>query len=378
MEYGLLFIGVTVALLILMIVALTYATKMKRRGEREQGNARRLNDAVSMMFSHTVEVNLTNDTFILKSAKTGTRKPEKSISDYDTNSVAVDRLSIDEGYDRDDFTATFSRTALMKAYTAGEKRIKRRYKMVSGNYVDKYMIVEAFFMDDNEGDVVAMILFKEEEEVISEKLDMKKELELKDEALKKLMEEKATLTTILEEQNETVDVLTAKVSDLNSVVKEANAALEDYVTEKSSNPVRPVPSDILTSLRAAIPEIQEELENAELSFSLQIEDIPNKSVYLDSHYVNEMVIDMVKNAVNGCERGGKIYFVIKQVSGVVNGWAEYEYSCIYLGSTLSFNSEYVGLLGGKAIIDRTEDGGNVLTVRVKYEVIEEAREAADE
>lgn len=204
--------------------------------------------------------------------------------------------------------------------------------------------------------------------------ELKNTFQLQEEKLNELAKDRATLTNMLELQKTTLtNLLLEKDQEVMSLEEQLNkltVAKKSSTGSFSNTELNFAPMDIESSVDEVVPMVKEMSRKNQVGFTFQIDEMENPVVKADSLYVNAMILKMFSDAFDCCEKRSKIIFYIRQKTEAVDGWAEYEYSCIYLGDSLQFDSETVDALGGRVTIDRSH-GGNVVTVRLKFEVCDE-------
>lgn len=203
--------------------------------------------------------------------------------------------------------------------------------------------------------------------------ELKNTFQIQEEKLNELVKDRATLTSMLELQKSTLTNLlaekTQEVEELEQKINKMKVAYKKANGLPGSRELNFAPMSIEGEIDAIIPKIKEISKEQQVGFTFELDEMENPIVKTDAVYVNAMIIKMFENAFKCAEKRSKIIYYIRQKTKAVDGWAEYEYSCIYLGDTLTFDSELVDALGGRITIDRSH-GGNVLTVRLKFEVVD--------
>ena len=201
--------------------------------------------------------------------------------------------------------------------------------------------------------------------------ELKNTFQIQEEKLNELVKDRATLTNMLELQKSTLTNLlaekTQEVEELEQKINKMKVARRNAHGSFGSHELNFAPMSIEGEIDGLIPKIKEMSRENQVGFSFEIDDMDNPVVKTDAIYVNAMILKMFDDAFKCAEKRSKIIYYIRQKTPARDGLAEYEYSCIYLGDTLRFDSELVDALGGRITIDRSH-GGNVMTVRLKFEV----------
>lgn len=225
---------------------------------------------------------------------------------------------------------------------------------------------------------------EEQQPVVNEKTDEEKIQELRDtfhmqeKKLNALAKDRATLANMLELQKSTLTNLieekTQEVEELEEKLKAATAAFTYPQSAVNKIELNVAPMEIATAVREIIPNIKELSEISRIAFTLEIDKMANPVVMTDVKYMNNLIIEMFRDAFKSCDKKGKVIYYIRQKSEPnEEGFAYYEYSCIYLGDSLVFDSELANALGGRVSVERS-NGGNILTIRFKFKVADKEEE----
>lgn len=187
-----------------------------------------LMDAVTLLFSRTVDVDLATDNYYIKSNEDGVIR---AFSDYDRGIVEIEKMAIAEGDDRDDYVNTFSRLALYEAYKQGVKKITRRYKTTAEGLIDRYVEISAVFLD-SEGQQnanVIILVHEVEPDVVTEILEQ--ELLAKNAEINKLNEEnrkmQKTLSLTRQTSQESRDKFYSRIRENENKYAEESKKLEE-------------------------------------------------------------------------------------------------------------------------------------------------------
>lgn len=80
--------------------------------------------------------------------------------------------------------------------------------------------------------------------------------------------------------------------------------------------------EMITDIR---PIIQSDVEAKELDFSIEIENISDKYVMADKLRLNQVLINILGNAVKFTGNGGRVSLCVRQKTGAPEGYADYEF-----------------------------------------------------
>ena len=206
---------------------LYYAYKLRKSGASDKGEAKMLMDAVTLMFSRTVDVDLSTDRYYVKSNEDGVIR---AFSDYDRGIVEIEKNAIAEGQNRDDYLNTFSRVALYDAYKKGIRKITRRYKTSDEGLVDRYVEMTAVFLDSEGKHKPNVIILVHEIEQDAATENLEKELLAKNAEINKLNEENRKMQKTLSLRRQTLhdnrDTLFNRLKENEGKFAEENKKLE--------------------------------------------------------------------------------------------------------------------------------------------------------
>ena len=204
--------------------------------------------------------------------------------------------------------------------------------------------------------------------------ELKNTFQLQERKLNALAKDRATLANMLELQKSTLTNLieekTQEVEELEEKLRKATSSFKYPTGAVNKIELNYAPTEIATSVNEIVPKIKEMSEISKVAFTLEIDEMKNPVIITDSKCLNEIILEMFKDAFKSCDKKGKVIYYIRQKSEPEEGYAYYEYSCIYLGDSLTFDSELANALGGRVSIERS-NGGNILTIRFKFKVAEE-------
>ena len=381
-----------IALFVLGLAILLFTVLNLRKPDREHSNLHLADRAMYKMCFKTVLVNLDDGTCILD-AKIEDTEPDDS-QDYE-KFIAEELRHIREPEDNADFFVKFSLEELKRAAERGYDSVEGAYGYIDNKGFAHRVIITAYFNSKNgsnkkgkknrrKADNRALITFREDTPS-AEEIALNKRYEHQTKQLEELQKEALAITDLLEEKyrevNKLEDTLSLVIGEKELALAEAEAITQEagrIVAQKNAqidalagvgNGQEIEICDIRITIKDILPRIREVAEDAEIDFSLKVEDVLMPMVECDPDYVNAMIFSMVYNAALHCEKGEKIIFCISQV-GAIAGYGEYEYSCVYLGNGLSFDNEIVDALGGRINIERTEDGATVVSVVLRFKMAE--------
>ena len=191
-------------------------------------------DAITTMFSRTVDVDLSTDKYYVKSNEDGVIR---AFSDYDRGIVDIEKMAIAEGDDRDDYVNTFSRLALYDAYRKGIKKITRRYKTSTEGLVDKYVEMSAVFLDSEGKQNANVIILVHEVDHDNVTENLEQELAAKNAEISKLNEEnrriQKTLSMTMQTSQESRDKYLSRIREKEDRYSEESKLLESKYAEES-------------------------------------------------------------------------------------------------------------------------------------------------
>lgn len=215
---------------------------------------------------------------------------------------------------------------------------------------------------------------KSDEEKIQE---LKATFQLQEKKLNALAKDRATLANMLELQKSTLTNLieekTQEVAELEEKLKEARSVFKYPTGAINKIELKFAPMEIAETVNEIVPKIKELSEIYGVAFTLEIDEMQNPIVITDAQYLNNIILEMFEDAFKSCDKKGKVIYYIRQKSEPVEGYAYYEFSCIYLGDSLAFDSELANALEGRVSIERS-NGGNILTIRFKFRVADEEKQ----
>lgn len=257
---------------------------------------------------------------------------------------------------------------------AGEiNKFLLKFKKVSSEKLEEIRNLASGFDAAEEEPQVAPEIGKSDDEKIQE---LKNTFQLQERKLNALAKDRATLANMLELQKSTLTNLieekTQEVAELEEKLKEARSIFKYPTGSINKIELKYEPTEIAESVNEIVPKIKELSELHGVAFTLEIDEMQNPIVLTDAKYLNNIILEMFDDAFKSCDKKGKVIYYIRQKSEPVEGYAYYEYSCIYLGDSLAFDSELANALDGRVSIERS-NGGNILTIRFKFKVAEEEK-----
>lgn len=354
-----------IILAILIAFTLFYANGLNKRVKEERAAMNMFDRAFLTMYSKTVNVDLTNDTYILKTQGDKTEQEYKKKTGYD-QFVTRSAESIKDKSQHKRYMDMMTRKALLKAYTEGDRHLVETFNMEGADGKVRRIVVEVYIIGNESGSINAFVLYHDNtpsntEEKLKNTLQIQataieqhqlREMELIQKEKEHLKHERA-LSDLLEEKYMQLAELEEKLDDMKEIY-EPELELE--------------PQDVRKTIKDILPTIREHAGQAGLDFALKIEHVAYPYIYCDANCLNAMILNIIFNAIRNSVEDSKIIFCITQTTPVVDEIAEYEYSCIYLGESVKFDGEIANEMGGIVNVERTDDGAAVISVRIKFKV----------
>ena len=382
-------------MLTLGVAIIVYAVTRDRSEKKINDDIQLVDAAMSKLYFGFILVNLKTDKYAVNAQL---KKGEANLSELGYDKLVEEEAGrIKNEKERKEYKDKLSRHALLRAYIMGEQSVRVTYTAESARFA-----TDAFMMENASGDIHALII-KREEKPRSEELALARILKTQKSELERVRKQRQAMVSLLEE----------KYVEINELEDELGNIIEAH---KASGEPELEPVDIRMSIKDIVPRLRDLVEEAGCDFALRMDEeenpIVNSIVMADSIYLNALILEMVFNALKYSERPGKIIYDITQVpapseraegaaenavrktaaaparnagdkaanespdgdaGGIIGldaeGYAYYEYSCIYLGEGLEFNSRLVHNLGGNAVVERTTDGGVAITAELRLKAV---------
>ena len=382
-------------MLTLGVAIIVYAVTRDRSEKKINDDIQLVDAAMSKLYFGFILVNLKTDKYAVNAQL---KKGEANLSELGYDKLVEEEAGrIKNEKERKEYKDKLSRHALLRAYIMGEQSVRVTYTAESARFA-----TDAFMMENASGDIHALII-KREEKPRSEELALARILKTQKSELERVRKQRQAMVSLLEE----------KYVEINELEDELGNIIEAH---KASGELELEPVDIRMSIKDIVPRLRDLVEEAGCDFALRMDEeenpIVNSIVMADSIYLNALILEMVFNALKYSERPGKIIYDITQVpapseraedadenavrktaaaparnagdkaanespdgdaGGIIGldaeGYAYYEYSCIYLGEGLEFNSRLVHNLGGNAVVERTTDGGVAITAELRLKAV---------
>jgi signal transduction histidine kinase/ActR/RegA family two-component response regulator len=211
----------------------------------------------------------------------------------------------------------------------------------------------------------------------------------------------------IDEKEKVEDYLNKILASGNQLLTLINSVLDINHIESGKIQINENNTSLFALMDEVHSEIRAGLDEREIEFDMKISEVPNENVCCDAIRLKQVLVNILNNAINFTEKGGRVSLTLKEKGYIIDGYASYEIHITDTGigmseefvkrifvpferernSTISgvqgtglgmsITKKLVDLMDGTIKVESEENEGTDVTLRFRFKVADGADSIED-